>query len=132
MVALTTSSCDKLWRAMLSCFSLDQPTAKAGYLVRSMRWIPGLRKNQFVELPREPCCDQVEKDTATLKEERGAVTSAEEGHDVDRRCASTSSRTRCPLVNLSKMLDELDIGGDDELLPAQGGAENTEERVLAS
>ena len=35
-------------------------------------------------------------------------------------------------VKIAKMLDELDIGGDDEVLPAQGGAEDTEERVLAS
>ena len=56
--------------------------------------------------------DKAEKDTVKLNEERGEVTSVEEGLDVDRRCGSTLSRTRCQLVKLAKEFHELDIGGD--------------------
>ena len=63
-------------------------------------------------LRREACFDQVEKDTVTVNEERGEVTSAEEGHDADRRCGSTLSRTRGQLIKLAKRFHELDFGGE--------------------
>ena len=48
----------------------------------------------------------------------------------------TSFLGDCPIhvarEKLAKMLDELDIRGGGELQPAQGGADDTEERVLAS
>ena len=50
-----------------------------------------------------------------MNAEKGEVTSAEEGHDADRRCGSTLSRTRGQPLTLV----------NDELLPAQGGAEDT-------
>ena len=62
----------------------------------------------------------------TLNEEHGEVTSAE-----GRTTSTAVADRRCQLVKLAKEFDELDIGGDDELLPAQGGADGTEERVLA-
>ena len=43
MESLMTSSHDNLWRAS---FFLGQPTAEVGYMVRSIRLIPGLRKSR--------------------------------------------------------------------------------------
>ena len=54
-VTLTTSSRDKLWRAMLSC--LSGPVEKAGSMVKSMRLIPKNEVGQACErvrLPRLP------------------------------------------------------------------------------
>ena len=79
-------------------FSLDQPTAKDSYMERSFRLTPGLRKSRTAMLPREACFDQ--------------VTFAEEGHDADRRCDSTLSRTRGQLMKLAKEFHELDFGGE--------------------
>ena len=47
---------DNLWRTILSCL---HPTAKAGYMVKSMRWIPTNKVGQarervrLLRLPRE-------------------------------------------------------------------------------
>ena len=79
---------------------------------RSWHLIPGLRKSRTAVLPREACFDQAEKDAVTLNEEHGEVTSAEEGHDANRLCGSTLSRTRGQLMKLAKEFHELDFVGE--------------------
>ena len=52
-----------------------------------------------------------------------------EGQDVDRRWRSTFVKDTMSAGEARMELRVFDIGGDDELLPGQGGAEDTEERV---
>ena len=102
--------------------SLSRPVLKSMSLIPTYKVAQACERVRLRRLPREACYGEAEKHTVTLHEECGEVTSAEEGDDVDRPCGS---RTRCQLVKLAMEFHELNIGGDDQLLPAQGGAEDT-------